>query len=113
MGRSAGSFREFWPHYVVAHRQPLTRGFHILGTLMGWGLLLAAIGLRRPVWILAAFAVPYALAWFSHFFIEQNRPATFDHPLWSWLADQKMVALVLRGKMSEEVRRCEAQTQAR
>lgn len=80
---------------------------------MGWGLLLAAIALQRPVWILGAFAVPYALAWLSHFFIEQNRPATFDHPLWSWLAEQKMVALVLSGRMGEEVRRCEAQIQAR
>jgi hypothetical protein len=49
--------------------------------------------------------VPYAFAWVSHFFVEHNRPASFDHPLWSWLADQKMVALVLTGRMNREVRR--------
>lgn len=103
------SFAEFWPHYVLAHRHPATRWFHCAGTLLGWGFLAAAIALRPPwrAWlVLAAVVVPYALAWFSHFFVEHNRPATFGHPLWSWLADQKMVALMLAGKMDEEVRRC-------
>lgn len=100
------SFGEFWPVYVLAHSQPLTRIFHSAGTLIGWSILIAAIVLRRPWLILAAFVVPYALAWFSHFFVEHNRPATFGHPLWSWLADQKMVAMVLAGKMGREVERC-------
>jgi hypothetical protein len=100
------TFSEFWPYYVLAHRQQATRIFHSIGTLTGWTLLIAAIVLRRPWFILAAFVVPYALAWFSHFFVEHNRPATFGHPLWSWLADQKMVAMVLAGKMGHEVQRC-------
>jgi hypothetical protein len=97
------NFPQFWTFYVLAHRQPLTRMFHTAGTLVGWSLLVVAIVLRRPWFVLAAFAVPYALAWFSHFFVEHNRPATFGHPLWSWLADQKMVAMVLAGKMEAEV----------
>jgi hypothetical protein len=83
----------------------LTRGFHSVGTLAGWALLVAAIVFRQPWFILAALLVPYASAWVSHFFVEHNRPASFDHPLWSWLADQKMVALVLTGRMNREVRR--------
>ena len=101
------SFAEFWPHYVLAHRHPATRAFHLTGTLLAWALLAAAVLRRNPWLVLAALVVPYALAWFSHFFVEHNRPATFGHPLWSWLADQKMVALMLAGKMGEEVRRCE------
>jgi hypothetical protein len=100
------SFAEFWPHYVLAHRQPVTRGFHLIGTLLGWLLVILVIVLRNAWLVAAALVVPYALAWVSHFFVEHNRPATFAHPLWSWLADQKMVALMLVGKMSEEVRRC-------
>ena len=100
------TFRSSGRYYVLAHRQPLTRIFHAAGTLVGWSLLVVAIVLRKPWFILAAFAVPYALAWFSHFFVEHNRPATFGHPLWSWLADQKMVAMVLTGKMDAEVQRC-------
>lgn len=100
------SFGEFWPHYVLAHRHPATRGFHCAGTLLGWGLVGAAILLRNAWLAPVALVLPYTLAWFSHFFVEHNRPATFGHPLWSWLADQKMVALMLAGKMGEEVRRC-------
>jgi hypothetical protein len=107
MSGSPASFAEFWPSYVLAHRQVATRIFHTIGTLAGWTLLISGILLRRPWWILAALVVPYALAWFSHFFVEHNRPATFGHPLWSWLADQRMVALVVTGKMEAEVRRCE------
>jgi len=100
------SFAEFWPVYVVAHSQALTRAFHFCGTLAGWTLLILALGMRRPWLVLAALVVPYAFAWFAHFFVEHNRPATFGHPLWSWLADQKMVALMLAGKMGAEVKRC-------
>jgi hypothetical protein len=104
--RQPETFDEFWSFYVLAHRQLATRIFHTIGTLSGWSLLIAAIVLRRPWLLLAAVVVPYAFAWFSHFFVEHNRPATFGHPLWSWLADQKMVALVLAGKMGREVERC-------
>jgi hypothetical protein len=68
----------------------------------------AAIVLQKWWLILVAQAVPYALAWFSHFFVEHNRPATFGHPLWSWAADQKMVAMALAGRMGREVKRCAA-----
>ena len=103
------TFAEFWPQYVLAHRRPTTRAFHCAGTLLAWALLAAAI-LLRPAWrawlVPAAAVAPYALAWLSHFFVEHNRPASFGHPLWSWWAEQKMVALMLVGKMAEEVRRC-------
>jgi len=69
-------------------------------------LLGAAIALQRWWWILLAFAIPYAAAWISHFFVEHNKPATFEHPLWSWWADQKMMFLTLIGQMEQEVRRC-------
>ncbi|MFY9584586.1 MAG: DUF962 domain-containing protein [Candidatus Acidiferrales bacterium] len=98
------SFGESWPQYVLAHRHPATCAFHFTDT----GRLGAARRgnpVAQPVAGAAALLLPYALAWFSHFFVEHNRPATFGHPLWSWLADQKMVALMLVGKMANEVRR--------
>jgi len=104
----SSNFNNFLPEYVRAHRQPGTRVLHLMGTLAGWVLLAAAILLQRWWWIAGALFLPYALAWVSHFFVEHNRPASFQHPLWSWYADQKMVALMLCGKMQEEVRRCTA-----
>ena len=77
------NFNDFWPENVHAHSQPGTRAIHLLGTLAGWTLLLIAIVLQRWWWILGALVLPYALAWVSHFFVEHNRPASFEHPLWS------------------------------
>src|ERR1700688_4033788 len=104
MSGEAG-FTEFWPVYVRAHSDAATRWMHFAGTLLGWGLLVSAIVARHWWWIGLALVVPYALAWISHFFIEHNRPATFAHPLWSWWADQKMVGMMLVGKMGEEVQK--------
>jgi hypothetical protein len=107
--QAADSFSDFWPIYVRAHGQPLTRLFHCAGTLAGWAFLISAI-IFQNVWLVpAGLAAGYTFAWISHFFVEHNRPATFGHPFWSWLADQKMVALMLAGKMGEEVRRCTIQ----
>lgn len=100
------TFAEFWPVYVRAHSRRSTRWMHCAGTLAGWAILAAALALAKWWWILAALVVPYALAWISHFFVEHNKPATFGHPLWSWWADQRMVALMLAGKMDREVKRC-------
>ena len=99
------SFAEFWPEYVRAHSDAGTRALHLVGTLLGWAILVAVVVTRRWWWLVLALVVPYALAWIGHFFVEHNRPATFEHPLWSWWADQKMVGMMMVGKMSEEVRK--------
>jgi hypothetical protein len=97
------SFAEFWPEYVRAHSQPATRVIHAIGTLAGWMLLGAALVTHRWWLIAVALILPYALAWISHFFVEHNKPASFEHPLWSWWADQRMVFLTLIGRMGAEV----------
>jgi len=113
MAGEAKSFVEFWPYYVKAHSQPATRAFHMAGTLLGWSLLIAGLILRNGWLVIAAPVAPYPIVWFSHFFIEHNKPATFGHPAWSWLADQKMVWLMLTGRMTAEVERVLRDTPAR
>jgi hypothetical protein len=99
------TFADFWPEYVRAHTKPATRLVHCVGTIVGWMLLGGAIAVHRWWLIAAAVVMAYALAWFSHFFVEHNKPATFEHPLWSWWADQRMILLTLSGQMEEEVRK--------
>ncbi len=99
------TFDEFWPSYVRAHSKPLTRKFHFVGTVAFLGLASAAMKFRRPGLFLAGVVAGYGPAWISHFFIEGNRPATFDHPLWSLIADYKMAGMMLRGEMDAEVAR--------
>jgi hypothetical protein len=102
------SFQEFWPFYVREHSRPATRALHAAGTITGTALLVAFAATGRWRWLPVALVPGYAAAWVGHFFVEHNRPATFKHPLWSFMGDYKMVALMLAGRMSEEVVRAAA-----
>lgn len=93
------SFEEFWPFYVREHSLPATRTFHFIGTTLALiNLTLFIVTLNW--WLLpAALVGSYGFAWFSHFFIEKNRPATFTYPLYSLRADFRMYLLMWRGQM--------------
>lgn len=99
------NYAEFWDFYVQEHSQPLTRLLHFVGTSLGLVLLVWFI--RNGTWYYfpLCLAVGYAFAWFSHFFIEHNKPATFKYPVWSFISDYKMVFYMLTGKMNAEVER--------
>jgi len=93
------SFSEFWPFYVAEHSKPATRWLHLIGTIIGTASMVYLLASGRW-WLIPLGLIPgYALAWFAHFVIEKNRPATFQYPLWSFMGDYKMIALMLTGKM--------------
>ena len=106
------TFKEFWPYYVREHSRPATRALHAVGTVVSTILLVEMFVSGNWLMLPAALAVGYATAWAAHFFVEHNRPATFKHPLWSFAADYKMVALMLTGRMGREVARANATTEA-
>ncbi|MFN2492885.1 MAG: Mpo1-like protein [Pyrinomonadaceae bacterium] len=99
------SFAEFWPHYLAEHSKPQTRLLHLLGTAMALGALTCLLATGR--WYLSPIAlIPgYGAAWIGHFFVEKNKPATFQHPLWSFIGDYKMIGIMLTGKMDAELAR--------
>jgi hypothetical protein len=101
------TFGEFWPFYVREHSRPGTRALHAVGTLAGTALLVGLAATGRWRWLPVALVPGYAAAWVGHFFVEHNRPATFKHPLWSILGDYKMVALMLAGRMDDEIARAD------
>ena len=100
------TFAEFWPFYCREHRNPLTRRLHVAGSLLGPAAALAVFLLTRSFhafWLWALFG--YGCAWFAHFFVEKNRPATFTHPFYSLAADYVMVWKSLTGTMTDDVAR--------
>jgi hypothetical protein len=98
-------FNEFWPRYLRAHSDPRTRAFHVAGTIAGCGIVLGALAARKPALILAGLAAGYGPAWFSHAFIEHNKPETFRAPLASLRGDFLMAWHVLRGTIDQEMAR--------
>ena len=96
------TFSEFWPFYVREHSKALTRRMHFVGTACLFPLLYLAVFVDS-LWFASMPIVAYGFAWAAHFLVEKNKPATFQHPLWSLLADFKMFGLMCVGKMDAEV----------
>jgi len=101
------SFADFWPYYVRQHSRRRTRQLHAVGSVLA--VLLLVLSFAVSLWFLVAVPViGYAFAWYAHFFVEGNKPATFGHPFYSLIADYRMLFLMMAGRMEEEVVRCGA-----
>lgn len=105
MTRKYRSFAEFWPYYLREHSRPRTRALHYAGTTLVVAIAVYAALTGRWLWLLAIPLAGYGFAWFAHFAVEQNRPATFTYPLWSLAADFKMWAMWLSGRLGPELAR--------
>ena len=99
------TFEQFWDFYVGEHRKKSTRILHFIGTTAAVGCLAGGLLTKRRWLLLVAPVCGYGPAWFSHFFIEKNKPATFTYPLWSLQADFVMWWKTLSGQMQAEVDR--------
>lgn len=77
------SFEEFYPFYLGEHHNQICRRLHIVGTTNS--ILIVLMALITGYYPLAILALPqaYTLAWIGHFVFEKNKPATFDHPIYS------------------------------
>ncbi len=96
------TFADFWPYYVRQHSQPRTRMLHAIGSVLA--VVMVGMAFAVNLWfLLAAPLVGYSFAWYAHFFVEHNRPATFGHPFYSLAADYRMLFLMMAGRMDEEV----------
>ena len=99
MSRRFASFREFYPFYLGEHANRTSRRLHFIGTCGVLVLVLVAIAQRNPWWLLGALLCGYGFAWVGHFFFEKNRPATFRHPIYSFMGDWMMFKDILTGRI--------------
>lgn len=109
MSDRIASFEEFWPFYVREHSKKATRTMHFVGTTAAVSIVGYALATGKLRLIPVGLACGYGPAWVSHFFIQNNKPATFKYPLWSLLSDFKMWAKIAAGTMDAEVERAMAQ----
>jgi len=107
---SFDSFGQFYPFYLCEHSHPITKLFHFVATFNVVMIVagLVAAGRQHNVadkdaggnagsssvakHLLFAMVQAYSWAWLSHYWIEMNKPATFNFPLSSFLADFNMFA---------------------
>jgi hypothetical protein len=92
------TFAEFYPRYLREHQQRGTRVLHFIGTTLFLVFVALAIFRQQPWLVLAGVVAAYGFAWVGHFFVEHNRPATFQHPWLSLLGDFRLYFDLLRGQ---------------
>ena len=103
MAKTIATYVEFWPFYLAEHSKRATRAFHYAG-ILGFIAALIYAGLSGDWWVfLLTLPILYALAWFSHFMIEHNKPATFTYPAWSLVSDFRMFGFALTGRIESEL----------
>ena len=106
MSERIRTFATFWPFYLGEHSLPLTRALHFIGTSLALLQLIYAIVSMTWQPLIGALLCGYFWAWIAHFFVEKNRPATFTYPLYSFIADWRMWALMAVRKLDGELKRC-------
>jgi hypothetical protein len=100
------SFDEFWPFYLGEHSKIETKRWHVAGTGIAMTSHFILLPITRSMWwFVGGFAVGYACAWYSHYCLEKNRPATFKHPYWSFFSDIEQFFLMILGWMPAELER--------
>jgi hypothetical protein len=101
--RPIETYRDFWPYYLQEHAKRETRAVHYMGTAVAIASIIGLVATGNRWFLPGAVAGGYAFAWFGHFFIEKNRPATFTYPLWSLVSDFRMAGTWLAGRLGPEL----------
>lgn len=103
MEKQYKTFKEFYPYYLSEHSDSTNRKLHFCGTALLFFVLVFGIISGNYKWFIAIPFLGYGFAWFGHFFIEKNKPATFTYPLFSLAADFLMFWHMLTGQLGKKI----------
>ena len=99
------NFDEYYKYYLTLHQKRSTKIFHIIGNITTLFYIAASIYLSvcntvfLPMLAISPFIV-YPFAWYSHLFIEENKPAAWSKPIWAKMCDWRMIYEVFTGKIN-------------
>ncbi len=94
------TFKAFYPDYLAAHSNIVSRRLHFAGSMLAIACIITAFFTGVYGWLLGAVVGAYGFAWVGHFFFEKNKPASFTHPLLSFMGDWVMVKDIVLGRVS-------------
>ncbi|HEY4091995.1 MAG TPA: DUF962 domain-containing protein [Luteibacter sp.] len=94
------TFRDFYPFYLGEHSDVRCRRLHFAGSVLVLLAIALAVTTDTWAWLWLAPVGGYGFAWIGHFVFEKNRPATFQHPLYSLMGDWAMFWDILRGRVT-------------
>lgn len=97
------SFKEFYSYYLTEHANKKNQWMHFIGTGLVILILISALLFNSYSILWLTPLVGYGFAWFGHFFIEKNKPATFTYPFWSLASDFVMFYHILSGQIDKKV----------
>jgi len=94
------TFADFYPFYLKEHSNITCRRLHFVGTAGVIALLMLFFFTGKPALLLFLPVTGYGFAWIGHFVFEKNKPASFKHPIYSFIADFRMFWDILTGRVS-------------
>ena len=93
------SFKEFYPFYLSEHSNNTNKILHAIGSIGVLCIVLySLLNLNLKILYLAPIC-GYGFAWVGHFFLEKNKPATFQYPIYSFIGDWVMLKDIILGKI--------------
>ena len=97
------SYDEFFDFYLRQHSAAGNRRMHAIGMMLGFAVAIGAFITHHYWYALLWIPLGYGFAWTGHFLLEKNTPATFGHPLWSFLSDFRMLGLMLSRRLQARI----------
>ena len=93
------SFEKFYPYYLSEHKTRMNKILHLIGSVTALIFLITTIYFKSYKYIPISFLLGYIFAWIGHFVFEKNKPATFKHPIYSFIGDWIMLKDILTRKI--------------
>jgi hypothetical protein len=99
------NFNDFWPRYLRAHRSRLSQAFHLGGLVLSVALAAALISCGMIFFLLLAIVPAQIGAAIGHKLGKRSDHVVHEHPDWAALADLRMCALLVTGRLGREMSR--------